>query len=98
MKGVGILNVERSNVFTQKRYDQTPVSPTDEEDQLMHLEPIGAEVLLDVYKKKIADEGRLFLAEFQVTVRPNASWGFLSAVSGDGPPQCNMGLFECGFR
>ncbi|CAL8393065.1 unnamed protein product [Boreogadus saida] len=38
---------------------------TNEEDQLMHLEPIGAEVLLDVYKKKIADEGRLFLAEFQ---------------------------------
>ena len=35
----------------------------------MHLEPIGAEVLLEVYKKKIADEGRLFLAEFQVTVR-----------------------------
>ncbi|XP_030227775.1 receptor-type tyrosine-protein phosphatase C isoform X3 [Gadus morhua] len=42
---------------------------TNEEDQLMHLEPIGAEVLLDVYKKKIADEGRLFLAEFQSVPR-----------------------------
>lgn len=32
----------------------------------MTVEPIAAESLLDVYKKKIADEGRLFLAEFQV--------------------------------
>ncbi|XP_062411634.1 receptor-type tyrosine-protein phosphatase C [Sardina pilchardus] len=32
---------------------------------LMTVEPIAADCLLDVYKKKIADEGRLFLAEFQ---------------------------------
>ncbi|XP_076135016.1 receptor-type tyrosine-protein phosphatase C isoform X3 [Alosa pseudoharengus] len=32
---------------------------------LMTVEPIAADSLLDVYKKKIADEGRLFLAEFQ---------------------------------
>ncbi|KAJ3598796.1 hypothetical protein NHX12_032760 [Muraenolepis orangiensis] len=37
----------------------------DDEDQLMRVEPIRAELLLDAYKKKVADEGRLFLAEFQ---------------------------------
>uniref|UniRef100_A0A669EAB0 Receptor-type tyrosine-protein phosphatase C n=1 Tax=Oreochromis niloticus TaxID=8128 RepID=A0A669EAB0_ORENI len=34
---------------------------TDEQYQ----EPIAAEVLLETYKRKLADEGRLFLAEFQ---------------------------------
>lgn len=31
----------------------------------MNVEPIHADVLLETYKRKIADEGRLFLAEFQ---------------------------------
>ena len=38
----------------------------DDEKQLMNVEPIHADVLLETYKRKIADEGRLFLAEFQV--------------------------------
>lgn len=38
----------------------------------MTVEPIPAESLLDVYKKKIADEGRLFLAEFQVHIETHA--------------------------
>ncbi|XP_078025041.1 receptor-type tyrosine-protein phosphatase C isoform X3 [Epinephelus lanceolatus] len=37
----------------------------DDEENLMPVEPIAAEVLLDAYKRKLADEGRLFLAEFQ---------------------------------
>ncbi|KAM6962535.1 receptor-type tyrosine-protein phosphatase C [Aplochiton taeniatus] len=37
----------------------------DDNDNLMTVEPIGADILLDTYKRKIADEGRLFLAEFQ---------------------------------
>ncbi|XP_048833661.1 receptor-type tyrosine-protein phosphatase C-like isoform X8 [Brienomyrus brachyistius] len=37
----------------------------DEDQSLLNVEPITAELLLDTYKKKIADEGRLFLAEFQ---------------------------------
>uniref|UniRef100_A0A452VNL2 Receptor-type tyrosine-protein phosphatase C n=1 Tax=Ursus maritimus TaxID=29073 RepID=A0A452VNL2_URSMA len=37
----------------------------DDEKQLMTVEPIHADVLLETYKRKIADEGRLFLAEFQ---------------------------------
>ncbi|XP_070257527.1 receptor-type tyrosine-protein phosphatase C isoform X3 [Myotis yumanensis] len=37
----------------------------DDEKQLMNVEPIHADVLLETYKRKIADEGRLFLAEFQ---------------------------------
>uniref|UniRef100_A0A665X1X0 Receptor-type tyrosine-protein phosphatase C n=1 Tax=Echeneis naucrates TaxID=173247 RepID=A0A665X1X0_ECHNA len=32
---------------------------------LLLVEPIMAEVLLEAYKRKLADEGRLFLAEFQ---------------------------------
>lgn len=38
----------------------------DDERQLLNIEPIPAEHLLDTYKRKIADEGRLFLDEFQV--------------------------------
>ncbi|XP_049626741.1 receptor-type tyrosine-protein phosphatase C [Suncus etruscus] len=37
----------------------------DDEKQLMIVEPIHSDVLLETYKRKIADEGRLFLAEFQ---------------------------------
>ncbi|XP_068930595.1 receptor-type tyrosine-protein phosphatase C isoform X2 [Petaurus breviceps papuanus] len=37
----------------------------DDEKQIMNVEPIPAEMLLETYKRKIADEGRLFLAEFQ---------------------------------
>nr|XP_014347810.1 PREDICTED: receptor-type tyrosine-protein phosphatase C [Latimeria chalumnae] len=37
----------------------------DEDKQLLTVEPIQADFLLETYKQKIADEGRLFLAEFQ---------------------------------
>uniref|UniRef100_A0AAQ5ZR26 Receptor-type tyrosine-protein phosphatase C n=1 Tax=Amphiprion ocellaris TaxID=80972 RepID=A0AAQ5ZR26_AMPOC len=36
-----------------------------DEETLLPVEPIVADVLLDTYKRKLADEGRLFLAEFQ---------------------------------
>lgn len=36
------------------------------EDKLLPVEPIASEVLLETYKRKLADEARLFLAEFQV--------------------------------
>uniref|UniRef100_A0A672FJT9 Receptor-type tyrosine-protein phosphatase C n=1 Tax=Salarias fasciatus TaxID=181472 RepID=A0A672FJT9_SALFA len=36
-----------------------------DEESLMSVEPIAAGVLLETYKRKYADEGRLFLAEFQ---------------------------------
>uniref|UniRef100_A0A8C6SRG0 protein-tyrosine-phosphatase n=1 Tax=Neogobius melanostomus TaxID=47308 RepID=A0A8C6SRG0_9GOBI len=36
-----------------------------EHERLLNVEPIPADALLDTYKKKLADEGRLFLAEFQ---------------------------------
>ncbi|KAM9848657.1 receptor-type tyrosine-protein phosphatase C [Aulostomus maculatus] len=38
--------------------------PSDEEN-LLPVEPIAADVLLETYKRKWADEGRLFLEEFQ---------------------------------
>ncbi|XP_043942806.1 receptor-type tyrosine-protein phosphatase C-like [Protopterus annectens] len=37
----------------------------DDEKQLMNIDPISCERLLEAYRNKIADEGRLFLAEFQ---------------------------------
>ncbi|XP_067893753.1 receptor-type tyrosine-protein phosphatase C isoform X8 [Heterodontus francisci] len=37
----------------------------DDEKQLLNMEPILAEQLIDVYRRKQADESRLFLAEFQ---------------------------------
>uniref|UniRef100_A0A7N8XXB3 protein-tyrosine-phosphatase n=1 Tax=Mastacembelus armatus TaxID=205130 RepID=A0A7N8XXB3_9TELE len=37
----------------------------NDEENLLPIEPIVAEVLLETYKRKLADEGRLFLAEFQ---------------------------------
>ncbi|XP_014799056.1 PREDICTED: receptor-type tyrosine-protein phosphatase C isoform X3 [Calidris pugnax] len=41
------------------------VAVKDEDRQLLNIEPIPSEQLLDTYKRKIADEGRLFLDEFQ---------------------------------
>ncbi|XP_078263955.1 receptor-type tyrosine-protein phosphatase C isoform X6 [Rhinoraja longicauda] len=37
----------------------------DDENQLLTVEPIFAEQLIDAYRRKQADESRLFLAEFQ---------------------------------
>lgn len=37
-----------------------------DEESLLPVDPIAAEVLLETYKRKLADEGRLFLEEFQV--------------------------------
>ncbi|KAM6397221.1 receptor-type tyrosine-protein phosphatase C isoform 2-T2 [Pluvialis apricaria] len=41
------------------------VAVKDDDRQLLNIEPIPSEQLLDMYKRKIADEGRLFLDEFQ---------------------------------
>nr|KAF6395548.1 protein tyrosine phosphatase receptor type C [Rousettus aegyptiacus] len=45
--------------------EQQELVERDDDKQLMNVEPIHADVLLETYKRKIADEGRLFLAEFQ---------------------------------
>ncbi|KAM5300783.1 receptor-type tyrosine-protein phosphatase C isoform 2-T2 [Glossophaga mutica] len=45
--------------------EQQELVERDDEKQLMNVDPIHADVLLETYKRKIADEGRLFLAEFQ---------------------------------
>ncbi|XP_008828618.1 receptor-type tyrosine-protein phosphatase C [Nannospalax galili] len=45
--------------------EQQELVVRDDEKQLMDVEPIHADTLLETYKRKIADEGRLFLAEFQ---------------------------------
>ncbi|KAL3047206.1 hypothetical protein OYC64_021430 [Pagothenia borchgrevinki] len=41
------------------------ITTANDEENLLAVEPIAAEVLLETYKRKLADEGRLFLAEFQ---------------------------------
>ncbi|XP_062437635.1 receptor-type tyrosine-protein phosphatase C [Rhea pennata] len=45
--------------------DMSLVRVKDDERQLLNIEPIPSEQLLETYKRKIADEGRLFLDEFQ---------------------------------
>ncbi|XP_053768990.1 receptor-type tyrosine-protein phosphatase C isoform X2 [Desmodus rotundus] len=45
--------------------EQQELVERDDEKQLMNVEPTHADMLLETYKRKIADEGRLFLAEFQ---------------------------------
>lgn len=52
-----------SKLFTTINWFLTLV---EHEETLMPVEPIAAEVLLETYKRKLADEARLFLAEFQV--------------------------------
>ncbi|KAM6458366.1 receptor-type tyrosine-protein phosphatase C [Liasis olivaceus] len=39
--------------------------PRDDERQMKNIDPIPAELLWEAYRRKIADEGRLFLDEFQ---------------------------------
>ncbi|XP_053285749.1 receptor-type tyrosine-protein phosphatase C isoform X4 [Pleuronectes platessa] len=41
------------------------ISTANDEENLLPVEPIAAELLLEAYKRKLADEARLFLAEFQ---------------------------------
>ncbi|XP_015243349.1 PREDICTED: receptor-type tyrosine-protein phosphatase C [Cyprinodon variegatus] len=41
------------------------ITKGNDEESLMPVEPIAAELLLETYKRKLADEGRLFLGEFQ---------------------------------
>ncbi|XP_041446533.1 receptor-type tyrosine-protein phosphatase C isoform X3 [Xenopus laevis] len=45
--------------------ESLPLVNQDDEKHLMNIDPIPVELLLDTYKKKNADEGRLFLDEFQ---------------------------------
>ncbi|KAL8178211.1 UNVERIFIED_CONTAM: hypothetical protein K2H54_036105 [Gekko kuhli] len=55
------LNKEKSRDSDESMMLVAP----DDDKQLMNIEPIPAELLWESYKRKIADEGRLFLDEFQ---------------------------------
>ncbi|XP_036611170.1 receptor-type tyrosine-protein phosphatase C isoform X2 [Trichosurus vulpecula] len=55
------LHKKRTSSFDER----VELVPRDDEKQIMNVEPIPADLLLETYKRKIADEGRLFLAEFQ---------------------------------
>ncbi|XP_078074286.1 receptor-type tyrosine-protein phosphatase C isoform X6 [Mustelus asterias] len=54
----------------------------DDEKQLLNVEPILAEQLIDVYRRKQADESRLFLAEFQSIPRVFTKFGVKEARRG----------------
>ncbi|KAF7666166.1 hypothetical protein LDENG_00116350 [Lucifuga dentata] len=41
------------------------ISPASDEENLLSVEPIAVELLLEAHNRKLADDGRLFLAEFQ---------------------------------
>ncbi|NP_001027788.1 receptor-type tyrosine-protein phosphatase C precursor [Takifugu rubripes] len=65
-----ILVAYKIYVLKRKRSRDTSESmilipKTNDEEKLIFVEPLTSETLLDAYKRKIADEGRLFLAEFQ---------------------------------
>ncbi|XP_062353247.1 receptor-type tyrosine-protein phosphatase C isoform X3 [Cinclus cinclus] len=57
------------DLHTKKRSNSSEgvnlVAIKDDDKQLLNIEPIPSELLLDTYKRKFADEGRLFLEEFQ---------------------------------
>ncbi|XP_030640186.1 receptor-type tyrosine-protein phosphatase C [Chanos chanos] len=56
-------------------------------DPLLTVEPITADNLLDTYKKKIADEGRLFLAEFQSIPRIFSNYTIKEAKKQENQPK-----------
>ncbi|XP_060732492.1 receptor-type tyrosine-protein phosphatase C isoform X7 [Tachysurus vachellii] len=58
-----LLKREKSSRNEQEMDDLLP------SNALLRVEPISAEELLDAYKKKRADEGRLFMEEFQSVPR-----------------------------
>ncbi|TWW58153.1 Receptor-type tyrosine-protein phosphatase C [Takifugu flavidus] len=65
-----ILVAYKIYVLKRKRSRDTSenmilIPKTNDEEKLIFVEPLTSETLLDAYKRKIADEGRLFLAEFQ---------------------------------
>ncbi|KAM7409684.1 hypothetical protein PAMA_001261 [Pampus argenteus] len=57
-----VLKRRKSNDMSE---NMMLISTANDEENLLPVEPIAAEVLLETYKRKLADEGRLFLAEFQ---------------------------------
>ncbi|XP_025062111.1 receptor-type tyrosine-protein phosphatase C isoform X3 [Alligator sinensis] len=59
-----IYNLHKDSLRSSSE-DVGLVRVKDDEKQLLNIEPIPAELLLENYKRKIADEGRLFLDEFQ---------------------------------
>ncbi|XP_029001392.1 receptor-type tyrosine-protein phosphatase C isoform X2 [Betta splendens] len=59
------IYILRSKTSNERDDYLLPILSGNDEDNLLSIEPIAAEVMLETYKRKIADEGRLFLAEFQ---------------------------------
>ncbi|XP_041790791.1 receptor-type tyrosine-protein phosphatase C isoform X2 [Chelmon rostratus] len=57
-----ILKRRKSNDLNE---NMMLISTANDEENLLPVEPISSEALLEAYKRKLADEGRLFLAEFQ---------------------------------
>ncbi|XP_023195316.1 receptor-type tyrosine-protein phosphatase C isoform X2 [Xiphophorus maculatus] len=75
----------------RKSHDMTEnmllIAQGNDEDSLMPVEPIPAELLLETYKRKLADEGRLFLGEFQSIPRIFSRYVVKEAKKGCNAPK-----------
>ncbi|XP_041417502.1 receptor-type tyrosine-protein phosphatase C isoform X3 [Xenopus laevis] len=60
-----LIKIYKLQRGSSRQCEILPLVNQDDEKQLMNIDPIPVELLLDTYKKKNADEGRLFLDEFQ---------------------------------
>uniref|UniRef100_A0A3B4CL75 Receptor-type tyrosine-protein phosphatase C n=1 Tax=Pygocentrus nattereri TaxID=42514 RepID=A0A3B4CL75_PYGNA len=76
-------------------------------DTLLPVEPISADALVETYKKKIADEGRLFMEEFQSIPRIFSNYTVKEAKKAENqsknryvdilPCRLNNQQMQCGF-
>ncbi|KAM4640553.1 receptor-type tyrosine-protein phosphatase C [Discoglossus pictus] len=73
---------KRASSQCEQRY---PLVEQDDEKQIRNIEPIAVEQLLETYKRKNADEGRLFLDEFQSIPRVFSKFSIKEARK-----QCNQ--------
>ncbi|XP_043986456.1 receptor-type tyrosine-protein phosphatase C isoform X3 [Gambusia affinis] len=79
-----VLKHRKSRDLTE---NMSLIAQGNDEDSLMPVEPIPAELLLETYKRKLADEGRLFLGEFQSIPRIFSRYVVKEAKKGCNAPK-----------
>ncbi|KAM4740062.1 receptor-type tyrosine-protein phosphatase C [Anableps anableps] len=79
-----VLKHRKSHDLTE---NMSLITQGNDEESLMPVEPIPAELLLETYKRKLADEGRLFLGEFQSIPRIFSRYTVKEAKKGCNTPK-----------
>ncbi|XP_027883761.1 receptor-type tyrosine-protein phosphatase C isoform X4 [Xiphophorus couchianus] len=79
-----VLKNRKSHDLTE---NMSLIAQGNDEDSLMPVEPIPAELLLETYKRKLADEARLFLGEFQSIPRIFSRYVVKEAKKGCNAPK-----------